>query len=247
MSKHRIPFSLAFQQVIAFLFFPLLYCLLWFWMSKIQAYSIDDIKGVRRRYRELMRKNRQPVLICPNHLTFIDSLLIAWALASPWYYLCHFKCFPWNLPKRSHVARSKLYQGICYVGKCLLIDSDTTKAKATMSKAQSLLQKGHHVMVFPEGTRSKTGRVNTENFVYGVGGLINQIADMQVLMVYLRGNSQKKRSKMPRKGDKFSLTMNLFRPSSAQKGLRAQREISQQLIQKLHQMEEAYFASDSGQ
>jgi len=240
--KHRV--FLGIQQCIAFIFFPLLYCLLVFWMRVVQGYKIKQLASIRRQFKQVKKSIDGPLLICPNHLTFIDSLILAWAFSNPWNYFCHFKSFAWNLPKRAHVAESKLYQVICYVGKCLLIASENDEAKLSMQKSQYLLEHGHYIMVFPEGTRSKTGRINTETFVYGVGGMVAHAANLPVLMVYLRGDKQQAKSKMPAKGDSFSITMELTYPTTDKKGLRANRDLSQQLIQSLCGMETSYFASN---
>lgn len=241
MSK-RIKLLLVIQQSIAFVFFPLLFFVLWIWMTKIQRYTMDDLTAIRQQYRQLTDGINEPLLICPNHLTFIDSLVITWALSSPWNYFFHFKQFAWNLPKQSHVAESRLYQVICYLSKCLLIDSDSNKAKATMAIAQQLLLQGNHIMVFPEGRRSKTGRINTENFVYGVGGIIRDLPSVKVLMVYMRGASQTERTKMPARKEHFNLAMKIIKPTTDKKGLRAQRDLARQLIDALCQMEEEHFA-----
>ena len=64
----------------------------------------DEARAV---YREL-RRRAAPVLVCANHLTLIDSAVIAWALGSPWWYLRHFAALPWNVPERANFAASLL-------------------------------------------------------------------------------------------------------------------------------------------
>lgn len=123
----------------------------------------------------------------------------------------------------------------------MLIEKDVSASKQTMLKASGLIQKGHHIMVFPEGTRSNTGRINDENFVYGVGQLHIDSGLPQVLMVYLRGQLQKTATKLPKKGDQFTVEMKLVDIESEQKGRRAMRDVACQMIDSLKELETNYF------
>ena len=64
--------------------------------------------AVRRQYQRILRERRGPLLVCANHLTMIDSAIIAWALGSPAWYVRHFAAIPWNLPERRNFAYSPL-------------------------------------------------------------------------------------------------------------------------------------------
>ena len=210
-------------------------------MKYVRKYQIENIKEIRSQYRGICQSNRQGLLVCPNHLTFIDSMLLIWAFASPWYYAKHFRSLCWNLPKASHVKENWLHRVVCYLGKCMLIEKDMSASKQTMAQSSDLLQRGHHIMVFPEGTRSNTGRINDKNFVYGVGQLHIDSELPQVLMVYLRGKQQKTASKLPVKGDQFTVEMKLVDINSQQKGRRAMRDVASQMIDSLKELEADYF------
>lgn len=96
-------------------------------------------------------------------------------------------------------------------------------------------------MIFPEGTRSRSGRVNTEDFPYGVGRLFCNVPDCRVMTVYLRGAGQKTYSKFPRYGETFVVRAEEFTPKTGLKGLRAQRECAKQIVNRLSEMEKDYF------
>lgn len=226
---------------------PVLYFLVVLWMKYIQNYRIKDIKSIRRRFKDITQQNRTGLLICPNHLTYIDSLLLAWAFASLGSYMANFRTFCWNLPNARNVQESLLYRVICYLGKCILIDEDPQKAKQTMHKAAYLLHHGQYVMIFPEGRRSKTGRVDTENHVYGVGKLHMDSHLTEVLCVYLRGEHQQSASKMPAKGERFNVNMQLQTIDNEQQGRRAMRTAANQIITTLEHMEDHYFATANDQ
>lgn len=240
--KNRV--GLLFQQVICFLLFPLLYVLCIFWMKYVRKYRINNMDDIRAAYQKICHSHAKGLLVCPNHLTFIDSMLLIWAFGSPWHYSKNFRSLCWNLPKASHVKESWVHRVVCYLGKCLLIEKELSASKQTMSTASHLLQKGHHIMVFPEGTRSDTGRVNDKNFVYGVGQLHLDSELPQVLMVYLRGKQQIKATKLPVKGEQFTIDMKLVEIHSDQKGRRAMRDVASKMIGALIELEQLYWARD---
>jgi hypothetical protein len=242
-SKQKL--SLTIQKYISFVFFPLLFPFLVGWMKHYQGYRIHAIKDLRKQFKGLKKQAKGGLLICPNHLTFIDSLLILWACSSPFNYMKNFRTMSWNLPKESHVSANKLYRVICYLGKCLLISTDNAKNKDTMDKSSYLINKGQYMMVFPEGTRSVTGRIYTENFVYGVGKLFIDSKTENMLCVYIRGDKQIAASKMPEKKERFTINLKLIQPQTAQNGRRAMRDVSNQIIDTLVAMESQYFEGKS--
>lgn len=232
---------LKVQQASCFLFLPVLFPMIIFWMKYIQKYRINNIKKIRGDFKRLVRERKAGLLVCPNHLTYIDSMLLMWAFGSPLFYLRNFKSMCWNLPKSAHVKESILYRVICYLGKCIPISTQLSESKLAMKKATSLLQEGHYMMVFPEGTRSKTGRINTETFIYGVGQMHIDSKFNDLLCVYIRGAHQRLASKMPIKSERFDINMQLVSPVSESRGRRAMRDVAGQIINHLVSMEKSKF------
>jgi len=84
-------------------------------------------------------------------------------------------------------------------------------------------------MIFPEGRRSRTGRVDRESFSYGVGRFIKNVENCRIMCMYLRGDKQEKYSAIPAWGEKFSVQIEIFQPKRAEGSeLRMQREYSRQ-------------------
>jgi 1-acyl-sn-glycerol-3-phosphate acyltransferase len=116
--------------------------------------------------------------------------------------------------------------------------------KASLDKCAYLLRSGETIMIFPEGKRSRTGRVDQEGFSYGVGRFIKNVENCKVMCLYLRGDKQDHYSIIPAWREKFSVQIEIFTPQPAQGSeLRAQREYATQIIDRLAKMEENYFAS----
>jgi hypothetical protein len=213
-------------------------------MRYLRGYRIRDLDGTRRRAHKLLGNAPGPVLICPNHLTWIDSLVVQWALTSPGQVLRSYRLFAWNVPEWTNFSRNNFLRIICYLGKCIPIvrGGDRTQQKITFEKLSYILRRGELVMVFPEGSRSRTGRIDLENLAHGLGRMVKELENCRVLCVYVRGDRQDQRSVLPPAGQTFSVDMELIAPVSEKKGLRATREIVLQIARKLVDMEERHFA-----
>jgi 1-acyl-sn-glycerol-3-phosphate acyltransferase len=134
--------------------------------------------------------------------------------------------------------------GFCYLTKCIPVirGGDREGVKQSLEKCVRILQKGQNLMIFPEGTRSRTGRVNTLDFTYNVGRWICQMDDVRVLCMYLRGDRQESYSDFPIHGETFTLMMEPCTPATSLNGLRAHRDCARQIIEHLAEMEQRYFA-----
>jgi len=183
--------------------------------------------------------------MCANHLTMIDSFLLSYASFNLVRHVTHYQRLPWNLPERRNFQRNIFLAVLCYLSKCIPVDrgGSRQKMKDVLDKCIYLLRNAHTVMIFPEGGRSRTGRVDKENFSYGVGRFIQDVENCKVMCIYLRGDQQRRYGLIPAWGDKFYAQVEVFQPAPVeQTGLRAQREYAAQIINRLAQMEEEYFA-----
>ncbi len=232
---------LTLQKSVSYLCFPLVCLYTWVNLVFIAKVRIANLKEVRKQFKAIRQSHQGPFLLCPNHLTFVDSIIVAWGLMSFWQFVFFIKSFPWNLPKEKNVAISFFYRLMCYVGRCVMIPEDATKAKKALAKSIYLLNQGYSFIVFPEGTRSNNGRINTTKYVYGVGQLIREVDNLKVISIYLRGRHQQKATLMPKHGEVFDMFIEEIQPKTEQKGLRGMRDLATQLIQQLVKMEEKYF------
>jgi len=207
------------------------------------GWRIDGAAEARRVYRALQGGGPTPVLLCANHLTLVDSAVIAWALGSPGLYLRRFAALPWNVPERRNFASSWLQRVLVYLMKCVPIErgSDRRQVAAVLDRLAYLLSRGEAVLIFPEGGRSRTGRIDVQTQTYGVGRLAAEVPGCKVLCVYLRGASQESWSAMPKRGERFSVRVAPLDAGGGKKGLRASVELSRRILERLAEMEGAYF------
>jgi len=238
-------FSLGLQRFLGWLFFPFLGGLVVVLMRFVMRYRVPQMRDIRRRVKVALGNEKTPLIICANHLTMIDSAIIAWTIASNWTYWWRFRLFAWNMPERRNFAHILPLKIICYLLKCVPVirGGPAHETKRTMDKINHLLGKSQTICIFPEGTRSKSGRINLDEPTYGVGRFITAHEGTRVLCVYQRGNNQEKSSFFPKKGDEFYTDLELIQPTSDSKGLRAVRDVSTQIMQKLYDMEQEYFAT----
>lgn len=235
--------AIELQKAFGWLALPWLAAGAIFYMRVVRGNRIDKLSEVRQRFREIAADER-PLLICVNHLTMVDSFFVHWALSSQIDYLRHYRRFAWNVPATENFQRGVLLKLMSYLGKTVPIDraGSPTHHRAVLQTLAHLLRRGDFVTLFPEGGRSRSGRVQVDEVAYGVGRILRDVPDARVLCVYLRGDQQETWGFQPPRGDLIHIDLELLEPRTEHKGLRAARELSQQVIEQLKRMEDRYFA-----
>lgn len=218
---------------------------LYFLFLKYRGYTMRDVTLLRKKWRQLMKEHPGPWIICPNHLTMIDSLIVTYGLFSFFDHFRYYMRVPWNLPEQVNFYKNFWLKCACYLAKCIPIRRGGSREEVleTLAKCHQLLREKKNLLIFPEGGRSRTGRINQENFTYGVGRFVDDHPDCRVLCVYLRGDDQVTYSYFPVRGERFTMLIEPFVPvRTGLQGLRAQRDYARQIIYVLARMEEKYFA-----
>lgn len=245
MNRHL---GLRAQLILSWIFTPITFGLSAFIMRHVLRYRWEDFRAVRRQFKRLIKDDPRPLIICPNHLTMIDSLIIIWAMTPFYTALGRPGLFPWNTPEKTNFAHLGPIRFFAFISKCIELVRLGTRKQTTllMDRLKTLLSWGQSIMIFPEGARSNTGHIDGETYAYGVGKLIDDARsaglDPRIVLVYLRGKNQVQKSTIPRRGETFYLAARLINPRSESKGLRASRDLSSQLIQGLQDMEAQYQA-----
>ncbi len=233
---------LKLQRTISFLaLIPFCYSII-FIFKYIMGYQIDDKKKIRRQFKEII-KEKKPLIICSNHLTFIDSALIIWALAPNFWYQFNYKYFSWNLPAGDFFGKKRYYRTIAFLTKCIFIHRDATPAhhNEILSICKNLLLKREIITIFPEGKRSRSGLFEPSKMTYGVGKIIQNVPECRVLCVYVRGDKQESYSNYPLKNSHFYISMNLVTPNVELSGREGCSEIVGQIAKVIKNQEDEYF------
>jgi hypothetical protein len=222
---------------------PVILTLIWIALRWVGGYRVDRLAEVRREYREIRSRSSAPLLICANHLTMVDSFVIAWALGNPLWLMLHFSALPWNVPERLNFAVRPWQKALIYVLKCIPIHRGGRRSEVAgvLTRVTHLLNANDTVLIFPEGGRSRSGRVDVDSAATGVGRVIRSVPDCRVLCVYLRGERQAGYSATPERGDRFYAAVSEIEPKTDATGLRGSRELVRQVVRKLSDMETEYF------
>ncbi|MDD5722336.1 MAG: lysophospholipid acyltransferase family protein [Syntrophales bacterium] len=210
---------------------------------RVMGYRVRDLRRVRRTIRQLFKEHGGPWIICPNHLTMIDSVILQCAMAPLHGYMIRYRRFPWNLPERANFQKNIFLAVFCYLSKCIPISrgGDRVQMKSIMDRCIYLLKRRESLLIFPEGGRSRTGRVNVEKASYGVGRMVANAPDCRVMCIYLRGDGQETYGGIPRFGERFTMQIEAFTPEMEGTGLKAQRDCARQIVGRLARMEEDHF------
>ena len=206
------------------------------------GWHVEGLHETRRSFRRLVRGSRGGILLCANHLTMVDSFVIAWALAPTWWYVLHYGSVPWNTPERENFARTWPMRALVWVMKCIPVQrgGDRREVGRVLARFSWLISRGETGLMFPEGGRSRSGRVDTAATTYGVGRIVRGLPEARVVCVYLRGARQDTWSDLPARGERFRVRVAGLEPKSTRSGLRGSLEVSQQVLGKLAEMEQEH-------
>lgn len=235
--KTHVRLQYLMGRCVTFFMAPLIYLAIY-----CAGYRIRDLDRIRNTVRRLYREHPGPWLICANHLTLIDSVIIAYAMAPFYKYMVHYHQLPWNMPEKTNFNKNIFMSLLTFVSKCIPVirGGDRSSVAISLAKCEFLLEKNESLMIFPEGTRSRSGRVHPQDYSYGVGRLFSHIPDCRVMCIYLRGAKQDTFSAFPALKQDFYMDIQPLIPRLKGKGLRAQRDCARQIIETLINMENRY-------
>lgn len=204
------------------------------------GWRVEGAAAARREYRRIQRESSAPLLVCANHLTMVDSFLVGQALGSPLDYLLRFRTLPWNLPDRGIFAGRWWSRLGIRIAKCIPVarGGGRREVAGSLGRLRHVLARGETALVFPEGGRSRSGRVEVASAAYGVGRLVRSLPGCRVLCVYLRGEGQESWSDLPRRGERFRVRLALLEPKAERSGLRGSVEVSRRIVERLAELEE---------
>lgn len=207
------------------------------------GWRVVDAAAARREFARLRRESDAPLLVCANHLTMVDSFVIATALGSPGWYVTHFGSLPWNTPERENFSRTWWLRLAIWVMKCIPVErgGDRREVGLTLDRISYVMSQGDVALIFPEGGRSRSGRVDPDASTYGVGRVVKSLPGCRVLCVYLRGEHQASWSDAPVRGERFRVRFAALEPKSEHAGLRGSIAITKQVLARLAALETEWF------
>jgi len=173
--------KLRLQALLSWLFMrpaaPLQYLFLRCFFQ-IRAHDRTNLDGIRRR----------PVLVVANHLSMMDSWIVAVGLKPRW--IRNFKWFPWNMPEKLNFWDRWWMKAIFYIHRCIPVERGSRESREqAVENGRALLRRGNCLLIFPEGTRSRTGKLRGK-LKMGAALMAMAVDDCVVLPIYHRGTEE---------------------------------------------------------
>jgi long-chain acyl-CoA synthetase len=140
--------------------------LLFRWLFDLQVYSRERLMG-------------QGLILCPNHVSYLDGFLVAYAVPGPLRYRL------FSLGDR-HYFDVPVIRSLLKLIRVIPVDS-ARNLVAALQVSSFILRNGQVLVIFPEGYRSPTGEVRP--FKKGVAILAREL-DVNLVPVYIHGSYQ---------------------------------------------------------
>lgn len=159
------------MENLAFIFRVILY-------KGILGPFLKIIIGIKYRYNEDLNFDT-PKIIVANHNSHVDAIAI----------LCSLKAK--DLRKVHPVVAKDYFYKTNFsriLAKLLLNSVGVSRKKEydrPLAKCEELLQKGHSLIIFPEGTRGSAGEM--KDFKHGVSILLKNMPEVEFVPVYCTG------------------------------------------------------------
>lgn len=242
-----LRFQHALQRDLGRVVAPLWVVLAGGYLRFVKGYRIVGVREVRREFRRIRARSDGPLLLCANHLTLIDSMIVAWALASTWRSCWNWSVMPWNTPESTNFAETRFHRVLGYLAKCIPITRGGAREGVgdALKRVSYLTTRRELALIFPEGGRSRTGRVELDAAAWGVGRIVSAVPSCRVLCIYLRGEGQQTYSDVPARGERFHVELACIEPKSDSRGVRRSRDLARQIVAQLIRMEKKFFEGRS--
>lgn len=206
-------------------------------------YRIENLKELRAMYHALA-KEPGPLMICCNHLSYMDPVLLHHAFGNHWKFFWNYKAYPWNLAA-SEYATNPVFGPVCWFSKVMFIRRGARPKylEDLFQVVSELLANGEVVNIFPEGRRSRTGRFDSRKLAFGIGQILTRVPkDFTVLCVYLRAKENAGFGSFPKPGTEFVVRYQAVKFSQLASTKEAGILVTQKIAHQILELENRFFA-----
>jgi len=107
-SMKRTTKCLLYLQYLMGRLFVVIVGPLLFIAVRLMGYRVRELSEMRKTARDLFKQHKGPWVICPNHMTMIDSVIVAYAMAPLYRYILWYRLLPWNLPEQTNFSEQHI-------------------------------------------------------------------------------------------------------------------------------------------
>ena len=249
MSENSLIFPISsrwsprLQRNISHLFFIVWWPLLSIYFYLFQNAKLKRRREIREQFHQIFQSSKVPIVVCSNHLTLVDSIVVQYYLGSYVDYFKYFDKFIWSFPDSKNFYGNLFLKVLTYLGKCIHVSRGAGGLNRQNIKdhLNYFSSSNHVISIFPEGTRSRSGYFDFTSITYGTGELLHHLQEYKVVCFYLRGKSQVTYSNFPKRGEVFNAKLEEIKVNSDLKGRKKHRDLSQKISNHLKKMETSFF------
>jgi hypothetical protein len=221
-------------------------------LERVGRYDVENWREARAQYERIAasaERAGQPILFCANHLTFIDSIVLFWVFNPVWRYLINYRRIFWNVPAGDFFARIWYFKWIFRLSKCIFVYRDASPAHKAqvLAELRAILESGSSLLLFPEGRRSRSGKVEVASLTTGAARLALSVPGCRLVCVHSRSDRQATYANYPPRFSRFFVQMEEidFSPYLAMPEREAQIGLTAAIGRSLLRMEERHFEVES--
>lgn len=128
--------------------------------------------------------NLERFIIIANHNSHLDTLLLFYLLPVKQILITH------PVAAKEYFSKSKIIFGLVnYLFSPIWVArSDPSVRAEFMNEVKNILDKGHNIIMFPEGTRGLPGEI--QSFKSGIGRISEQYRDISIIPVFISGTEK---------------------------------------------------------
>lgn len=159
------PINKAFSWLVQFL------------IASTSVIYLKVFNKVRVHNYDIIRNTEPGYLLISNHVTMLDDTWID-SLLYLQFGFRNMRYFPWHAPEEKNFFLGPVVAWFLKKAQCIPLTRGHGVFQPGMTRLKELLNTGHIVHIFPEGTRTRSGDINRGQV--GVGRLAYQTKTMIV-------------------------------------------------------------------
>ncbi|TKJ41718.1 hypothetical protein CEE37_03890 [candidate division LCP-89 bacterium B3_LCP] len=121
--------------------------------------------------KHIIQRARPPFIFCSNHVSMLDDTFVDPVVFAPRAYW-DFRFIAYHTPEKKNFFKGPFFSFIMYASRCVPITRGKGVFQPGMERLIRVLKSGKIVHIYPEGTRTRSGKLGKAKI--GVGRLVRE-------------------------------------------------------------------------